>query len=536
MTLVAYSERRPKMDTKLKELIHNGVLIPEYDPVHLSIKYKGHILPLDPKGEQMAVAFVRKFDTEYIKDEVFVSNFLSDFGKHLGMKEKVEKKDFDWGEIVTYLENERKKKEAMSKEEKKKVLEKRKEAKELLRDKYGYAIVNGHKIPLQNWVVEPPCIFMSKGRNPQRGHWKKAVTRKDITLNLSNRPSCLEKDWGNIVWKSDYMWIACWRNPIDGRIKHVWLSPNSKIRQQRERRKWDKAIALEKQKEKVSKYIEKKLTSKDGMEKKLATAVYLIKEIGIRVGDERIAGERGTLGCTTLKPENVIVNGNVVTLDFIGKDYVHWHKEAKFPTEVIENIKAFKENAKGEFIFNGLDSNKISKFMKKVVHGVSAKTFRTMIARETFKNIEVDEQRRIQGNNALESKVRFKYINLTVAKRLNHKRKLPKNFEENLAKRKEQIETLKLKRQELMSELSSITDSHKNAKLTKRLQQLDDRLKKVGYDYQLYKDTSEYNLQTSLTSYIDPRLVVEYTKRNNLKIENIYTKTLRDKFSWAIHA
>ncbi len=71
-------------------------------------------------------------------------------------------------------------------------------------------------------------------------------------------------------------------------------------------------------------------------------------------------------------------------------------------------------------------------------------------------------------------------------------------------------------------------------KLAKRLQQLDGRLKKAEYGCNLYKDTAEYNLQTSLTSYIDPRLVVEYAQRNNLKIENVYTKTLKEKFSWAI--
>ncbi len=431
------------MGTKLKELVHNGVLVPEYVPVRLSIKYRGQTLPLDPTVEQMAVAFVKKFDTDYIKDEVFVSNFLSDFGKHLKIKGKVEKKDFDWNEIVTYLENEKKNKEAMSKDEKKKVLVKRKEMKELLKSKYGYAIVNGHKIPLQNWVVEPPCIFMSKGRNPQRGHWKKAITRKDITLNLSSRLSSLEKDWGDIIWKSDCMWIACWRNPIDGRMKYVWLSPNSRIRQQRETKKWDKAIALERQEDRVSKYIEKKLKSKDELEKKLATAVYLIKEVGIRVGDESIAGERGTVGCTTLKPENVIVNGNKVTLDFIGKDYVHWHKEVELPTEVVENIRDFKEKAKGDFIFSGLDSNKVSKFMKKIVHGVSAKTFRTMIARKTFKEAEVEEKKRMQDNSEFEANVSFKYINLAAAKRLNHKRKLPKNFEENLAKRRGEDRNIK---------------------------------------------------------------------------------------------
>jgi len=516
----------------MRQLIHYGVYIPEYSPVGLSIKYNGERIMLDAEAEQMALAFVKKFNTSYIKDEVFVKNFLEDFCKEIGVDKVSGLNEIDWSEIEEYVERERRLKKEMGREEKRRLAEERKRLREQLRERYGYAIVDGKRVALQNWIVEPAGIFMSKGRNPMRGRWKRAVRRSDIVLNLSEKPEGLEGGWKEIVWREDCMWIACWRNPLNGKMKYVWLSPNSDLRQERERVKWDKAIELEKRIRDVEAHVRRNLTSKDMMRRKVATVVYLIKETGIRVGDERIAGETGTIGCTTLKVENVKLVGNMAVLDFIGKDYVHWHREIILPKKVLGNIKKFIEKAGSGPIFEGIDSGKVSRFLQEVVPKVSAKTFRTMIAGQTFKKA-LKETGKDFRKGGFEGLIRFKYINLAVARRLNHKRKLPENFLERLRKKEEKVRVKEEKVEGILDELKEAGEKRR-VRLEKRLEKARVEYRKALLELQLYREAAEWNLNTSLTSYIDPRLVADYAKKNGVPIERIYSKSLREKFSWAL--
>lgn len=514
----------------MRQLIHYGVYVPQYFPVGLALRHKGKVLTLDAETEQMAIAFVKKFGTSYTNDPVFVSNFLEDFGKKFGLSNPCKVEDFDWSDIIDYIEREKKRKESLTREEKKK--EERKKNREALKEKYGYAIVDGKRIVLQNWIVEPPGIFTSKGRNPLRGRWKKEIKLKDITLNLSEKPNGLDEGWKEIVWRSDCMWIACWRNPLNDKMKYVWFSPSSNIRQNREMKKWNKAIDLELKIKEVKKNIKDNFSSKNENNKKVATVVYLIKESGMRVGDERIAGEMGTVGCTTLKADNLKIDGNKIILDFVGKDYVHWHREFELPNIVVKNIQRFRNNAENGLIFNGINSQKVAKFLQEVVPGVSAKTFRTMIAGQTFKKT-ITEMRNDFGKGEFENIIQFKYVNCAVARRLNHKRKLPENFEEKLKKREEKMKQKKTECGSLKIKFEKASKTGKE-KMKKKIEKAEQLAKKTLLEYQVYHDTSEWNLNTSLTSYIDPRLVAEYTKKNKVSIERIYSKSLREKFSWAL--
>ncbi|MEM3872532.1 MAG: hypothetical protein QXE05_08230 [Nitrososphaeria archaeon] len=514
------------------QLIHHGVYVPEYSPVGLNIKFNGKRILLDAEAEQMALAFVKKFNTPYINDEVFVNNFLEDFCKKVGIDKVCKKEEIDWSEIEEYIEKEKKMKEKMSREEKRRLSEERKRLREMLKERYGYAIVDGKKVELQNWTVEPAGIFMSKGKNPVRGRWKKAVKRSDIILNLSEKPKDLEDGWKAIVWKSDCMWIACWRNPINGKMKYVWFSPKSSLRQEKEKSKWDKAIELEKKIKEIERHIHKNLTAKDIVRRKVATVVYLIKETGIRVGDERIAGETGTIGCTTLKVENLKVEGNTLILDFVGKDYVHWHREITLPKRVLKNVMKFINDTEDGLVFDGINSSKVSKFLQEIVPEVSAKTFRTMIAGQTFKKTLKETTGKF-GKSEFEKLIRFKYINLAIAKRLNHKRKLPEKFDEKVKKKELKVKEKKEKIEVIKKKIIEASEKRRK-RLMERLEKAENEYRKAFLELQIYKDTAEWNLNTSLTSYIDPRLVVEYARKNKLPIEKIYSKSLREKFSWAI--
>ena len=81
--------------TELKQLIHNGILIPDaYLPQGFTIKFRGQPLKLSPLQEEMAVRFAQKFGTPYFEDKALRSNFIEAFAKALGLKEKITVEDF----------------------------------------------------------------------------------------------------------------------------------------------------------------------------------------------------------------------------------------------------------------------------------------------------------------------------------------------------------------------------------------------------------------------------------------------------------
>ncbi len=69
------------------------------------------------------------------------------------------------------------------------------------------------------------------------------------------------------------------------------------------------------------------LRSDDARRRALAIAVRLIDTTGMRLGDERYARERGTIGALTLERRHVVVSESTVRLDFPAKSGVRWRAE-----------------------------------------------------------------------------------------------------------------------------------------------------------------------------------------------------------------
>jgi len=70
-------------------------------------------------------------------------------------------------------------------------------------------------------------------------------------------------------------------------MKYVWLSENSKLKQKREIEKFNKAIELRRNIERIKDHIMKNLDADDPIRRKTATVCYLIDRLKIRVGDEK---------------------------------------------------------------------------------------------------------------------------------------------------------------------------------------------------------------------------------------------------------
>lgn len=73
-------------------------------------------------------------------------------------------------------------------------------------------------------------------------------------------------------------------------------------------------------------------------------------------------------------------------------------------------------------------------------------------------------------------------------------------------------------------------------KLKSQIEGLENRIVNTTFQLKDKEDNSEVSLGTSKLNYIDPRLTVVFSKKFNVPIEKLFTKTLRDKFNWAIES
>ncbi|KAL8714763.1 MAG: hypothetical protein Q9220_001276 [cf. Caloplaca sp. 1 TL-2023] len=67
-----------------------------------------------------------------------------------------------------------------------------------------------------------------------------------------------------------------------------------------------------------------------------------------------------------------------------------------------------------------------------------------------------------------------------------------------------------------------------------QLEKLDQRIQTMSYQAEDKENNKEVALGTSKINYIDPRLTVVFSKKFNVPIERFFSKTLREKFDWAI--
>ncbi|MGQ9479261.1 MAG: DNA topoisomerase I, partial [Thermoproteota archaeon] len=133
----------------MKQLIHNGVYIPPYEYKGLSIVVNGERIKLTPEQEEMAVMFVKQ-SPERLQDSVFVKNFFKDFYAALGLKYNSQNNySIDFSEVKQWVEEEKKRKEKLTKEEKKALSEERKRIREELKQKYGYAVIDGVRVEIR---------------------------------------------------------------------------------------------------------------------------------------------------------------------------------------------------------------------------------------------------------------------------------------------------------------------------------------------------------------------------------------------------
>ncbi|KAK9370507.1 hypothetical protein V1509DRAFT_615997 [Lipomyces kononenkoae] len=73
-------------------------------------------------------------------------------------------------------------------------------------------------------------------------------------------------------------------------------------------------------------------------------------------------------------------------------------------------------------------------------------------------------------------------------------------------------------------------------KLQAQIEKLTERIVNTTLQLKDKEDNSTVALTTSKINYIDPRLTVMFAKKYNVPIEKLFSKTLREKFKWAIES
>ena len=492
----------------MNSLRHDGVLVPsKYVGRGLTVEIKGEVVKLDDDQEEMAVAWAKKIGTPYVDDKVFAENFHKSFSEKL--RRQVLPGEVDYSEVLESVQRERDWKANRPLEEKKKQAAERAVSRSDNKGRYGWATVDGENIEIGNYTVEPNSIFMGRGQHPKRGTWKEGPREEDIKLNLSPDAPRPEGNWKEIVWEPNSIWIAGWKDKLQGGMRYVWPSDTSLLKQKKDIEKFEKARKLKKKLGVIKAHIEANLTAKDLKRRKVATVCYLIDCLKFRVGTEKDDDDADTVGASTLRSEHVCFNGDgLVTFNFLGKDSIPLSVTAELPRQVVENLKEFTQRAGGESLFEGVTSGHVNDFFKEVMEGLSAKVFRTLCATEAVRDKLASEHVGSKDPDYVKRQAAL-MANLEAAIVCNHKRAISRTWAQNLQRKKDRL-----------------------AKLRGQKKQNKVAVEKLRLQIEAQEKTRDYSLGTSLKNYIDPRIYLDWGRRVGYDWKRYYPATLQRKFSW----
>lgn len=357
---------------KWTTLEHNGVVFPPpYEPLpkNVKMKYDGVPITLKPEAEEVAGFFGGMLNsTHNVENPTFQKNFFEDFKEILkktgGAKndkgETVPIKTFakcDFKPIFEYYEMKRLEKKNLSAAEKKAA----KAEKDALEAPYMYCMWDGRKQKVGNFRVEPPGLFRGRGEHPKTGKVKTRVQPEQITINIGKDaqvPAPPEGHrWKEVKHDQEGTWLAMWQENINNNYKYVMLAANSDVKGQSDYKKFEKARELKKYIDKIRADYREGLRSELMVERQRATAVYLIDKFALRAGNEKGEDEADTVGCCSLKYENITLRPpNTVIFDFLGKDSIRFYDEVEVDPQVFKNLKIFKKEPKkeGDEVFDRL--------------------------------------------------------------------------------------------------------------------------------------------------------------------------------------
>ncbi|AED96614.1 DNA topoisomerase I alpha [Arabidopsis thaliana] len=257
--------------------------------------------------------------------------------------------------------------------------------------------------------------------------------------------------------------------------------------------------------------------------------------------------EADTVGCCTLKVGNVeCIPPNKIKFDFLGKDSIQYVNTVEVEPLVYKAIGQFQAGkSKTDDLFDELDTSKLNAHLKELVPGLTAKVFRTYNASITLDEMLSQETK---DGDVTQKIVVYQKANKEVAIICNHQRTVSKTHGAQIEKLTARIEELK----EVLKELKTNLDRAKKGKpplegsdgkkirslepnaWEKKIAQQSAKIEKMERDMHTKEDLKTVALGTSKINYLDPRITVAWCKRHEVPIEKIFTKSLLEKFAWAM--
>jgi DNA topoisomerase-1 len=520
---------------KWSTLSHNGVKFPpEYIQKNIPLIYDGKEILLEKNAEECAFLYAKYLGSEYVMMNTFNKNFFSDWKRILGNETIIKSFELcDFSQMKKYLDTEKE----IHKEEKKQ--KKTEDDFEMDDDsRYKVCIVDGKIQEVSNYRMEPPAVFIGRGKNPNLGKIKRRIYPEHVTINIGKddpipviQDSLTGHKWGKIVHDRKAEWLCSWKDNITGKTKYLWLSSYSDIKTSGDQKKFDFARKLKKKIKGIKEENDKNLKSDDLKTRQIASALYFIDKMGLRVGGEK--GEDSgadTVGVTNLRTEHIkLSENNTISLSFLGKDSVPYENTVQVDPIVYKNIKEFiKDKDKYDQIFDKINSNNVNKYLQSFMKDLTAKVFRTYNASNLFQKELNKISNKYLGQEDKQKEILDEFIkaNLKVSKLLNHQKKVSKGFKGMVDKITENLDKLK----------KSLAKARKSKKKNpQKIDQIKEKIKASKSKKEIVKEMKNMSLETSKANYLDPRCTVSFLKKHKLDIDKIFSKKLQKKFEWSFN-
>lgn len=517
---------------KWHTLSHNGVLFPPaYVKHNVPVIYNSVEIILDEASEEAATLYAKYTGSDYVKNSTFRKNFWKDWSKILPKSSPIKKLDLvDFSRIYEWL---------IDQKEKRKLLGKVTDTEQ---EKYKYAIVDGKSQPVGNFRIEPPGIFLGRGCNPNLGKIKRRIYPEDIIINIGSGesiPSPLEgHKWKSVIHDQTVEWLASWTDTITRKNKYVWLGAHSDMKGKNDMEKFDLARKLKTKIKKIREANNNAMTSDKYYDRQIATALYFIDNFALRVGNEKSEDEADTVGVTSLRVEHIKFKSDYhVELDFLGKDSVRYNRTVKVTPQVYDNLQEFVKNKKPtDDLFDLITPVDINKYLQNFMPKLTAKVFRTFNASNLFqeeldkidelmsKTKSVDAETRTNAEIQMLLDLYVK-ANAKVAMLCNHQKNITKSTDDQIKKLTTSIKDTKAK----------IKKAKTSGAKPPRIKKMKETLKKLIAKRELKTELKNISLGTSKINYIDPRISVAFMNKHKIPIDKIFTKTLQEKFKWAMN-
>ena len=338
--------------------------------------------------------------------------------------------------------------------------------------------------PSQRKKWNPPGAFRGRGEHPKMGKLKQRVSPEQVMINVSEcapAPRCdvPGRAWGEVRHDPTVQWLCQWTENINSQNKYMQLAAMSSFKGKSDRSKYNKAATLCGNIDRIRADYKKNLTSKSHETRQLATAMWVIDRLALRVGGEKDTDEEAdTVGCCSLRVEHLKFDpngeggdGREIELEFLGKDSMLFKQTIDFGSalytekngmgeQVYENFKSFcKKKKSTDDVFSDLTPTILNAHLKGIMEGLTAKVFRTYNASKTLQDelTKTEQSASWKRLSASEKVVEYNNANREVAILCNHQRSVSKAQEANLEGLGTKLEKLKEQKKVLKKILKKVS-------------------------------------------------------------------------------